>query len=211
MQPRAIHSLPNALNNQENDGGGSQGLGRAGLSTRPDARAGSGEKLTTRHFLLGQEDCRCERPNPCSKCHYRRTLPEKGPEMGDRARRTVLQEWPVIFFCSAMALGEILSSDGFPGLPPTSSPAGTVQGEAGPSPGSRPPCPTLPLPLNHPHSAPMIQGTSWSSGSQLASYIPTSGARMAWGPEGRRPVRGPGQARPIHPSMNLQPQARGGS
>lgn len=131
MQPRAIHSLPNALNKQENDGGGSQGLGRAGLSTRPDARAGSGEKLTTRHFLLGQEDCRCERPNPCSKCHYRRTLPEKGPEMGDRARRTVLQEWPVIFFCSAMALGEILSSDGFPGLPPTSSPAGTVQGEAG--------------------------------------------------------------------------------
>lgn len=32
-------------------------LGRAGLGPGPDAKAGSGEKVTSRHFLLGQENC----------------------------------------------------------------------------------------------------------------------------------------------------------
>lgn len=55
----------------------------------------------------------------------------------------------------------------------------------------------------------MIQGTSWSSGTWLASYIPTLGAQMVWGPEGGG--RSEGQAKPTYLSMNLQLQARGGS
>lgn len=40
LQPRAVHS----------------GAGRAGLGPGPGAKAGPGEPLTSRHFLLGQED-----------------------------------------------------------------------------------------------------------------------------------------------------------
>ena len=52
--------LSSTPNKQEYDRGGGPKLGRAGLGPRPAAKAGSGEKVSTRHFLLGQEDCRRE-------------------------------------------------------------------------------------------------------------------------------------------------------